>query len=120
MVIRAHERPFYESTWSQSTIQMLTDSNPQRKLSAIMIIIQLQGTSSNRPTIIPHDAIAFIPTGELTMTVDDESVDLHTGDTIYLRHDAAIAWQNTHDQPTSMLMVSIAEYTEILADTFQE
>lgn len=120
VVIRSAERVSYESAWSRSRVTVLTDSGPGRRLSAIEVTLQPGGSSSKRPAVVPEDLVALILEGSLTMASEHEALVLSTGDTAYIKRQAAVAWQNLGMHPATLLLVSLADRAAVIAEVFDQ
>jgi len=115
-VLRQSERPTYTSTWSQSTITLLSDPSPERRLSAVEIVIAPGGMSSRRPEARAHDTFATVSAGTLTLITEGDETLLEPGDSAYLTAGAAFAWANRSDDPATLLLVGSSGRVDLLQD----
>ncbi len=113
-VVRHDERATYASAWSRSTVEVLTDPSPNRKLSAVRITIEPGGTSGARAQLSPHDTFALLLGGALLLTTDGGTVTLTAGDAAYLAQGAPAVWENRGDEPATLLLVGVPERSEVI------
>lgn len=107
-VVRADERTTYESTWSRSTIEALTDAVAGRKLSALQVTFAPGGASGKRTARAAHDTFALILAGTLVLSIEDEPVVLTAGDAVYLTERTVSAWENQSPEEATLLLVGVS------------
>jgi transcriptional regulator with XRE-family HTH domain len=107
-IIRRDERTRYESTWSRSVVEALTDGTPGRKLSAVQVIFEPGGASGKRTARSQHDTFALVLSGTLVLSVEDESVVLSAGDAMYLTERSVSAWDNQSAEAATLLLVGVS------------
>lgn len=115
-VIRRAERTTYTSAWSQATITVLSDSSPDRSLSAVELAITPGGMSSRRPEARAHDTFATVSAGALTLITDDGETVLEPGDSAYLPAGTAFAWVNQSDALATLLLVGTSGRVDLVRD----
>jgi transcriptional regulator with XRE-family HTH domain len=116
MVVRRAERTAYTSTWSQATLTVLSDSSPNRSLSAVEITLAPDGMSSHGPEARVHDTFAVVASGALTLRTEEGDLVLEPGDSAYLAAGTAFAWANRSDQPATLLLVATSGRIDLLQD----
>jgi len=107
-VIRAAERMTYESTWSRSTVEALTDATPRRKLSAVQVTFEPGGASGTRMSRSHHDTFALVLAGTLVLSTEDASLVLGAGDAVYLAERSVSAWENQGVEAATLLLVGVS------------
>ncbi len=107
-VVRAGERMTYESTWSRSTVEALTDAAPGRKLSAVQVTFQPGGASGKRMSRSQHDTFALVLAGTLVLSIEDASLVVGAGDAVYLTERAVSAWENLSVDAATLLLVGVS------------
>lgn len=105
-VVRHNERSTYNSAWSRSIVEVLTDAAPERRLSAVRITIEPGGTSGNRPGPALQDTFALVVTGSVRLILEEEVYDLYPGDTAYLTQGDLFRWENVSTEEAVLLVVS--------------
>jgi len=115
-VIRRDDRATYTSTWSHSTVAVLADVSPERKLSAVELVIAPGGASSRRPEARVHDTFATVSAGKLTLIMEASEELLMPGDSAYLPAGLAIAWVNRSDAPATLLLVGTSGRVDLVRD----
>jgi len=116
MVVRADERMTYESTWSQTLVEALTDAAPGRKLSAVQVTFEAGGASGKRTARSPHDTFAFVLAGTLVLSIENESVELSAGDAVYLVERSVGAWENQSTEQATLVLVGVSGQPAALID----
>lgn len=104
LVIRRSERPTYESAWSKSTVEVVSEAAGGR-LSAVTVSMRPGGASSASPQQSPHETFALVLEGELCVEADGQSYTLAAGDAATLPEGIAFRWENQSTQTGSLLIV---------------
>jgi quercetin dioxygenase-like cupin family protein len=115
-VVRSAERVVYTSGWSRSSVEVLTDAAPGRKVSLVQVTAEPGGLSGRRPAPIPQDTVLLVLTGAVVLTTDAESLTLAAGDTAYLAQGVPFAWENHGEEPASLLIVGATGSGELIGD----
>ncbi len=115
-VVRRDDRATYTSTWSQTTVAVLTDCSSERSLSAVELVIAPGGVSSRRPEIRAHDTFATVLAGNLTLSTEAGESVLEPGDSAYLSDGMAFAWANRSDMPARLLLVGTSGHVDLVQD----
>jgi transcriptional regulator with XRE-family HTH domain len=116
IVVRYDERPTFVSTWSNSKVSILADPSPDRKLSAMEIIIGPGGMSSRKPEARPHDTIALLRAGTLVLSSRFGEEMLAPGDTAYFAAGTPFAWANRSDSDATLVLVGITGRADLARD----
>lgn len=116
LVIRHDERPTYISKWSNSTVAMLTDPAPERRMTAMEICIAPGGMSSRKPEARHQDSIALLRAGMLTLVLDSGEQMFHPGDTAYFAAGTAYTWVNRSDTDATLLFVVVTGRVDLALD----
>ncbi|MCA1669020.1 MAG: helix-turn-helix domain-containing protein [Thermomicrobia bacterium] len=109
-VVRRAERAAYESAWSRSTLTMLADAAPGRKLSAFEVTVA-PGGASGRAIPSEREALALVLAGSLVLSTAAGPIELHAGDAAYLVEGVPLAWENHGAEPARLLVVGEAAGT---------
>lgn len=107
-VLRVDERPTFESAWSHSVVEVLTDTAASRKLSSVLATFAPGGVSGTQPTVMQQDTFALVLEGALLLVLDGEPVELTKGDTVYLQAGVSSLWKNESTADAALLLVSVA------------
>jgi transcriptional regulator with XRE-family HTH domain len=105
-VVRREERPEYESGWSKSTISLLVDAVPGRKLSAAEIKVEPGGSSGKRSAFGAQEAVVLVLSGELLVGLEGREVELFEGDSVYVSEGTEFSWENAGSEEATLLMVA--------------
>lgn len=105
-VVRHNEHSTYNSTWSRSIVEVLTDAAPERRLSAVRIAIEPGGASGSRPGPTLQDTFALVIVGSVRLTLEEEVYDLYPGDTAYLSQGDLFRWENVSSEQTILIVVN--------------
>jgi transcriptional regulator with XRE-family HTH domain len=116
VIIRRREWHRYTSTWSNSTVAVLADAAPERRLSAVAISIDPGGMSSRQPEVCQHDTFALVEAGILTLIYEGGEEALETGDSAYLLKGATFAWMNRSPSPALLLLIAANERATLAHD----
>lgn len=116
LVVRHDARATYVSSWSHSTVGMLTDPAPERRMAAMEIIIAPGGMSSRRPESRHYDTIALLRAGTLALILDSGEELFAPGDTAYFAAGTAYAWENRSDANATLLLVVMTGHVDLTRD----
>lgn len=105
-VVRRNERSEYESGWSHSTVEVLADPAPGRKLSAVQITVEPGGTSGKRPAFELQEAVVLVLSGELVAHLGGREIELCEGDAAYVSGGAGFSWENPGLEEATLVMVA--------------
>lgn len=105
-VIRGEERPEYESGWSKSTVELLADPAPGRKLSAVQITVEPGGVSGNSAAFGVQEAVVLVLSGELVGHLGGQEIELYEGDAVYVSESTGFAWENAGSGEAVLVMVA--------------
>lgn len=119
-VVRKEERPEHESGWSRSTVALLADGAPGRKLSAVEISVEPGGTSGKRASFGSQEAIVLVLSGGLTVWLRGQEVELGAGDSVYVSEDAELSWANTGSERAVLVMVATPGRSDFVSALFEE
>lgn len=116
MVIRRADRTTYTSNWSQATVTVLTDSSPERTLSAVELVIAPGGMSSRQTEARAPDTFATVVAGTLTLIGEGGETLLEPGDSAYLSAGTAFAWANRGEASATLLLVGASGRVDLVQD----
>jgi transcriptional regulator with XRE-family HTH domain len=116
MVVRQAERTTYTSTWSQTTVTVLSDFSPQRGLSAVELVMAPGGMSSRGPEARAQDTFASVTAGSLTLLMESGDTLLESGDSVYIPAGTAFAWANRGATPVTLLLVGTSGRIDFVKD----
>ncbi len=105
-VIRGEERPEYESGWSRSTVELLADPAPGRKLSAVQITVEPGGASGRHAAFGMQEAVVLVLSGELLAHLGGQEMELCEGDAAYVSEGAGFSWENVGVGEAVLVMVA--------------
>ncbi len=105
-VIRGGERPEYESGWSRSTVELLADPAPGRKLSAVEITVEPGGASGKHTAFGVQEAVVLVLSGELVVRLGEQEMELYEGDAVYVSEGTGFAWENAGTGEAALVMVA--------------
>jgi transcriptional regulator with XRE-family HTH domain len=105
-VVRREERPEYESGWSRSTMELLADPAPGRKLSAVQITVEPGGASGKRAAYGVQEAVVLVLSGELVARLGEREVELYEGDAAYVSEGTEFSWENPGSEEAALVMVA--------------
>lgn len=106
IVVRVQHRRELASGWSQATLQMLGPTDQGNSLESIMITLAPRGRSGSRQSGHVGEEFAIVFSGEVSITLGDESYCLHRGDTISYSAETPHQWENVSGEPTEIVLVS--------------
>lgn len=119
-VVRRDERQTYESAWSLSTVEVLTDAAPGRKLSAVQVIVEPTGASGKRATFSAQEMLGLVLSGELTIVFEDGAEDLQAGDSFYVTEGVSFSWENPGTENATFLIVGTPGRPDATASVLTE
>lgn len=105
-VVRREERSEYESGWSHSTVEVLADPAPGRKLSAVQITVEPGGTSGKRAAFELQEAVVLVLSGELVAYLGGRKLELREGDAAYVSGGVGFSWENPGLEEAILVMVA--------------
>lgn len=105
-VIRGEERPEYESGWSRSTVELLADPAPGRKLSAVQIAVGPGGVSGKHAAFGMQEALVLVLSGDLVAHLGEREIELCEGDAAYVSEGMGFAWENVGVEEAVLVMVA--------------
>ncbi len=114
-VVRREERPEYESGWSKSTVALLADAAPGRKLSAAEISVEPGGSSGKRAAFGMQEAILLLLSGVLVVGLEGREVELFEGDSVYGSGGTEFSWENSGSEKATLLMVATPGKSDIVS-----
>ncbi len=106
-VVRREERPEYESGWSKSTVELLADPAPGRKLSAVQITVDPGGASGKHAAFGVQEAVVLVLSGELVARLGGQEIELYEGDAVYVSEGRGFSWENTATEEAILVMVAV-------------
>jgi transcriptional regulator with XRE-family HTH domain len=104
-VVRADQRPKFESRWSKAEIETLASDRAGR-LEPLLITLGAGGTSGKSLHTLPREQFAFVVSGEVTLLLDDTEQVLTTGDAVTISPQRPYRWLNSSNEPAQLLVVS--------------
>ncbi len=119
-VVRSEERPEYESGWSKSTISLLADAAPGRKLSAAEIKVEPGGSSGKRAAFGTQEAVLLLLSGELVVGLKGREVELFEGDSVYVSEGTEFSWANPGSGEATLVMVATPGRSDIVSVLLDE
>jgi transcriptional regulator with XRE-family HTH domain len=119
-VVHRAERTSYKSVWSRSTVEVLADAVPGRKMSAVQVTIEPGGASGKRAEPNPHETFALVLAGALILTTEEGSVELAEGDAAYVPEGVAFSWENHGEERAELLVVGTAGTTDVVSGLLAE
>jgi transcriptional regulator with XRE-family HTH domain len=106
LVVRADERPSFRSSWSRARIDSLTPAGKEHPFDALMVTMEPGGSSGKHPSGVSMDQLAIVFSGQLTLTLAEETVELDAGDAVLIRARTPHRWQNQQRTAAEVLLVS--------------
>lgn len=119
-VVRREERPEYESGWSKSTVSLLADATPGRKLSAVEVRVEPGGSSGKRAAFGTQEAVVLVISGELVVGLEGQEVELFEGDTVYVSEGTEFSWKNPGAEEATLIMVATPGKSDIVSALLDE
>ncbi len=114
-VVRGEERPEYESGWSKSTVSLLADAAPGRKISAAEITVEPGGSSGKRAAFGAQEAVVLVLSGELVVGLDGREVELFEGDSVYVSEGTGFSWENPGFEEAVLVMVATPGRSDVVS-----
>lgn len=105
VVVRAEQRPRFESRWSKAEIESL-GSDRAGRIEPLLITLRAGGTSGKRPHTLPREQFAFVVSGEVTLLLDGTEQVLTMGDAVTIPAQRPFRWFNSSNGPAQLLVVS--------------
>jgi transcriptional regulator with XRE-family HTH domain len=117
-IVRRDERITFESSWSRSFVEALTDSSSERQLSAVLVRFDANGSSGKRVAPSQQDTFAYVLSGELELLfeAEDQVHVLQYGDSVYLREGDVFLVRNHRTEQAELLLVSVAGRLDFTTD----
>ena len=119
-LVRREERPEYESGWSKSTVSLLADAAPGRKLSAAEISVEPGGSSGSRAAFGAQEAVVLVLSGELVVGLEGREVELFEGDSVYVSKGTEFSWRNAGSEEATLVMVATPGKSDIVSALLDE
>ncbi len=119
-VVRREERPEYKSGWSKSTLSLLADTTPGRKLVAVEVRVEPGGSSGKRSTFGMQEAFVLVISGELVVRLEGREVELFEGDALYVLEGTGFSWENPGVEEATLVMVATPGRSDIVSDLLDE
>jgi transcriptional regulator with XRE-family HTH domain len=119
-VVRREERPEYESGWSKSTVSLLADAAPGRKLSAVEVRVEPGGSSGKRAAFGTQEAVVLVISGELVVRLEEQEVELFEGDAGYVSEGTEFSWENPGAEEAILVMVATPGRSDIVSALLDE
>lgn len=119
-VVRREERLEYASGWSRSTVSLLADAAPGRKLSAVEIVVEPGGSSGSRAAFGTQESIVLLLSGELVVGLEGREVELCEGDSVYISGGTEFSWKNAGSGEATLMMVATPGKSDIVSALLQE
>lgn len=105
VVVRADERPNFRSSWSRARIDSLMPAGQGKAFDALMVTIEPGGSSGKHPSGLGMDQLAVVFSGEITLTLAEETLELDTGDAVLIHARTPHRWQNRQRTAAEVLLV---------------
>ena len=119
-VMRRQERPEHESGWAKSTVALLADAVPGRKLAAVEVTVEPGGSSGKRAAFGAQEAVVVLLLGELVVGLGGREVELAEGDALYVAEGAGFSWENRGSEEAILIMVATPGRSDIVSALFEE
>lgn len=103
VLVRANERENATSHWSKAVIEGLGEAGC---LDGMVFTLGTEGSSGNHLHTILYEQFVYVLTGELTLEINDEVLELETGDAITLPPRIAHRFVNRGPESTQILLVT--------------
>jgi quercetin dioxygenase-like cupin family protein len=75
-------------------------------LEALIVTLEPGGESAKRPSPLTYDQFAFVFSGAVELTLDDESLTLRRGDAVQLPAGMRHRWANRQRRAAQVVLVS--------------
>lgn len=115
-VVRREDRASYESRWSRSVLEVLTDGGPGRKMSAVQVTVEPGGSSGSRAASSLQDAFILMLSGQMVLVTSEGEIDLHAGDAAYHTVGPAFGWENRSSEQATLLLVGVPARADAISD----
>lgn len=119
-VMRREERPEHESGWSKSTVALLADAVPGRKLSAVEVTVEPGGSSGKRAAFGAQEAVVLLLSGELVVGLGGREVELMDGDALYVSEGTGFSWENRGSEEAVLVLVAAPGRSDIVSALLEE
>ncbi len=106
LLVRADARPSFRSSWSRARIDSLMPAGKHQPLEALMVTIEPGGFSGRHAAGVGSDQLAVVFSGQLTLTLAEDTLELQTGDAVLIRARTPHRWQNAGRSAAQVLLVS--------------
>jgi transcriptional regulator with XRE-family HTH domain len=106
LLVRADARPSFRSSWSRARIDSLMPAGKHQPLEALMVTIEAGGASGKHTAGVANDQLAVVFSGQLTLTLVEDTLELRTGDAVLIRARTPHRWQNAGRSAGEVLLVS--------------
>ena len=106
VVVRADARPSFRSSWSRARIDSLMPAGKNQPLEAMMVTIDPGGASGKHPSGVATNQLAVVFSGQLILTLAEDTLELDMGDTVLIRARTPHRWQNRQRTAAQVLLVS--------------
>jgi transcriptional regulator with XRE-family HTH domain len=101
----AAERVVIQASGSLLSYEKLSGDFPGRIMEAFLITMQ-PGEMQDTPYRHEGEEFGFILEGTLTMAIDNETVELHPGDSVHFQSTQPHTWENRGDRPVRAVWVN--------------
>lgn len=119
-VVRKEERPEYESGWSKSTVSLLADAAPGRKLSAVEVRVEPGGSSGKRAAFGMQEAVVLVISGGLVVGLEGQEVELFEGDAVYVSEGTEFSWENPGAEEATLVLVATPGRSDVVSALLDE
>ncbi len=119
-VVRKEERSEYQSGWSKSTVSLLADASPGRKLSAVEVSVQPGGSSGKHAAFGIQEAVALVISGKLVVGLEGQEVELFEGDAVYVSEGAGFSWKNSSSEEATLVIATIPGRSDVVSALLNE
>jgi transcriptional regulator with XRE-family HTH domain len=119
-VMRREERPEHESGWSKSTIALLADAVPGRKLAAVEVTVEPGGSSGKRAAFGSQEAVVVLLSGGLVVWLGGRELELMEGDALYVSEGAGLSWENRGLEEAILVLVATPGRSDIVSALLDE
>jgi XRE family transcriptional regulator, regulator of sulfur utilization len=105
-VVKASQRPMFQSAWSRSQIESLSPHNMGSHLEALLITMASGGVSGGRLHARETELFAFVFAGDVWLELDDNSqLLLQRGDAITIPSGTLHRWENRSASAVQLLKI---------------
>jgi transcriptional regulator with XRE-family HTH domain len=108
-LVRASLRQKLVSTWSPVTIEALGPMDGSGRLEPIMITMAPAGRSGKYPAADSGEKFALVVQGEVSLTLGDQVLVLHTGDAMTITSAKPYQWENVGVGPAKLVVVAVRD-----------